>query len=74
MYLEFEKAAKSDSTMTAGATLMMSMEKFNDDLSERNVTKDITADPTASSGLSATAAPTSGLVRARAWVQARAQA
>jgi len=44
--VQFEKAAKADSTMTAGSTLMMSMEKFCDDLFERKVTKDIMVDPT----------------------------
>ena len=43
---EFERAAKNDSTMTAGATLMMSMEKFCDELFERKVTREITVDPT----------------------------
>jgi hypothetical protein len=42
----FEKLAKSDSTMTAGSTLMMSIEKFCDDLFERKVTNDILVDPT----------------------------
>ena len=42
----FETAAKSDSTMTAGSTLSMSMERFCQDLFDRKVTKDIMVDPT----------------------------
>ena len=45
---EFEKGAKSDSTMVAGGddTLCMSMDKFCDELFERKVTRDIMVDPT----------------------------
>ena len=42
----FETAAKSDSTVTAGSALSVSMERFCQDLFDRNVTKDIMVDPT----------------------------
>ena len=43
---QFEIAAKSDTTMTAGKSLSVSMERFCQDLFDRKVTKDIMVDPT----------------------------
>ena len=46
LQVQFEIAAKSDSTMTAGGTLSVSMDRFCQDLFDRKVTKDIMVEPT----------------------------